>query len=452
VGPELSLEELAERTGETVACLEEWRAAGLVRAGDRFEPEDAERARLVRFLLRRGFSLETIVQAERHRQGLLDDFLNLEFPSGQFPAYSLTDAAEKTGLEFDMVQRLWEAVGLNQHGDVASDDDIETLAGLGIALDAGLPEAALIGLVRVYADALRRVAEAEVRLFHFHVHEQLRGAGVSPEEVKRGADTASAQLRGLVEPAVLYFHRKGWTRAVRDDLALHVAEDAGLSDVSEVPGTLSVAVVFADLARFTPLTEVMGDAVAADVVDRFSKIVRTAVDGWDGRIVKQIGDGYMLVFFEPRAAVACALEIEERAAGESQFPAVRSGAHWGPVLYREGDYVGATVNLASRLETEAGRHQLLVTAELRRAAEGVPDVEFVPLGTRTLKGVSEDVEVFEARRTTTAAREKLVDPVCGMELAPSEVAAGLDVAGETRAFCSTDCLQRFVAAPERYGR
>ncbi|MGH9013995.1 MAG: adenylate cyclase regulatory domain-containing protein [Acidimicrobiia bacterium] len=443
---EQSLGELAERTGEPVACLEEWRAAGLVLADGRFEPADAERARLVRFLLRRGFSLETIVQAER----LLDDFLDLEFAEGQFPTYTLTEAAEKTGVDSSLVRRLWEAIGLNQHGDVASDDDIATLAGLEIVLSTGLPEAALIELVRVYADALRRVAEAEVRLFHFHVHERLRAAGVSPDEVKRGTDAASAQLRGLVEPAVLYFHRKGWAKAVRDDLALHVAEEAGLSDVSEVPGTLSVAIVFSDLARFTPLTEVMGDAVAADIVDRFSKIVRNAVAGWDGRIVKQIGDGHMLVFFEPGAAVACALEVEARAAGESQFPAVRSGAHWGPVLYREGDYLGATVNLASRLETEAGPHQLLVTAELRRAAEGLPNVEFVPLGRRTLKGVSEGVEVFDARPGTAAVREKLVDPVCGMELNSSEVAASLDVAGEARAFCSTDCLQRFVAAPERY--
>src|SRR5207248_4874447 len=125
-----------------------------------------------------------------------------------------------------------------------------------------------------------------------------------------------------------------------------------------------------------------------------------------GRVVKQIGDAYMLIFFEPSAAVACALGIEERATAEPQFPAVRAGANWGPVLYREGDYVGATVNLASRLEAEAGPHQLLVTPELRRAAVRTPDTEFVPVGTRALKGVSEGVELYEARRSTPGARAK----------------------------------------------
>src|SRR6266550_4466794 len=126
----------------------------------------------------------------------------------------------------------WQAAGFGASGDALNDDDVDTLRSLRTALDSGLPEPSLIELVRVYADALRRVAEAEIRLFHFHVHERL-----------------------------------------------HVAEAAGLSDVPGVAGTMSAAIVFVDLARFTPLTEVMGDAVAAEVIDRFSSIVRPAVAG-----------------------------------------------------------------------------------------------------------------------------------------------------------------------------
>ncbi len=445
----LTVEELAERTGETVGCLEGWRSVGLLPPGARFGLDDAERVRLIRFLLRRGFDVDTIARAERHREGLLDGFLNDMFPSGRFPFSTLAEIAETAALPLSTARRAWEAAGFDER-EAVGDDDVAMVAGLKIALEAGLPESALVELVRVYADALRRVAEAEVRLVHFQVHERLQAAGLPPDEVRHAVDAASEQLRGLIEPTLLYFHQKGWLSAVRDDLALHVAEEAGLSDVSEVPGTLSIAVVFADLARFTPLTEVMGDAVAADIVDRFSSIVRAAVRSCHGRIVKQMGDAYMLVFFEPNAAITCALEIEERAHSESHFPAVCMGAHWGPVLYREGDYVGATVNLASRLESEASPHQLLVSAELRDAAAGIRDVEFVPLGTRALKGMSGAVTVFEAHRCATPPREKLVDPVCGMELAPAEIVASLEVEGETQAFCSTDCLQRFVGATNQF--
>lgn len=339
---------------------------------------------------------------------------------------------------------------MTESGHAAGDDDVESLRLLATALEAGLPEPALMQMVRVYADSLRRVAEAEVRLFHFYVHERLQAEGVTGQELTETTEAASDQLRVIVEPAILHFHNKGWIHAVRDDVALHVAQEAGEREISDVPGALPVAVVFADLSRFTPLTEVMGDAAAAEVIERFATIVRAAVGPWQGRVVKQIGDAFMLVFFEPGAAIACALEIEERSGGESHFPAVRMGAHWGEVLYREGDYVGSTVNMASRVADAAEPHELLVTATARQTAGELPGVEFVPRGKRALKGLTEEPELYAARRQLAPAREKLVDPVCGMELHPEEVAARLEVGGGLRSFCSSECLQLFVAAPERY--
>ena len=80
------------------------------------------------------------------------------------------------------------------------------------------------------------------------------------------------------------------------------------------------------------------------------------------------------------------------------------------------------------------------------------DVDFVPLGKRRLKGVADEIELFEAvRRSEAAAGLRQVDPVCGMELGPGEPAARLVFAGRERVFCSQGCLQRFVATPERYG-
>ena len=67
----------------------------------------------------------------------------------------------------------------------------------------------------------------------------------------------------LIEPAVMYFHRKAWERANREDLLLHLVEDT--TPVSDVAGELVRTILFVDLSSFTPLTEVMGDAVAAQV-------------------------------------------------------------------------------------------------------------------------------------------------------------------------------------------
>jgi class 3 adenylate cyclase len=70
----------------------------------------------------------------------------------------------------------------------------------------------------------------------------------------------------------------------------------------------------------------------------------------------------MLTFTEAASAVRCALELDRRATAEPRFPAVRSGIHYGTVLYRDGDYVGATVNPASRVADEAGRHPARASA------------------------------------------------------------------------------------------
>jgi len=263
-------------------------------------------------------------------------------------------------------------------------------------------------------------------------------------------EVASGRMRALIEPAVLYFHRRGMARALREDMLLHLAEYAGPVDRPDTPAQLRLAIAFLDLASFTPLTESMGDVAAAKIVDRFSELVREVVNRHHGRVVERIGDAFMLVFAEPRSAVACALEIDRRSTAEPQFTAVRGGVHFGPVLYREGGYVGSNVNIASRVAGEARRHQVLVTAAVRNEASGLPDVEFVPLGKRALKGVAEAPELFEARARSQKRTAKVIDPVCGMELAPAEVAARLSVEGSERAFCSETCLRMFVEAPEKY--
>jgi YHS domain-containing protein len=156
------------------------------------------------------------------------------------------------------------------------------------------------------------------------------------------------------------------------------------------------------------------------------------------------------VFSECYSAVSCGLELEEKASAEAQFPPVRVGLHWGPVLYREGDYIGSNVNIASRLVEEAHRHQFLLTDEVRRRAKTYEGVEFVRLGRRRLKGLAAEVEVFEARAADPGTLERVMDPVCGMELGKGEVAARLMWDGREHSFCSDDCLRKFVRSPDLY--
>jgi class 3 adenylate cyclase/YHS domain-containing protein len=450
----LTVEDLSRFTGEPLERLESWRGKGLLGGGTGgFRTEDIEAVRLVRICLQRGISIESIAEAEASSK-LIERYIQLIAPNDPTRRYSLAEAAEASGLDLDSIRRLWTATGFaTDQGETLGEDDIEAMLIFKRMIDAGFPLPALEEGGRVLADGLARIAEMESKLFHFYVHKRLQAEGLSGEQLIESVERVGEVATPSIEPTILYFHRKAWERSIRDDWVLHVAEDAGLLKTGEVPGQLPSAVVFIDLSSFTPLTESMGDSVAAEVLDRFSTIVRGSCGDFGGRVVKQIGDAFMLVFLDARSAVACSLEIDARAAQEPQFPAVRAGIQWGDVLYRDGDYVGSNVNIASRLASEADRHQVLVTADVRREAGNLEGIEFVQLGKRSLKGLGGQFELFAARSTASAAvAEKHIDPVCGMELTDAEVAARLTLEGEERAFCSEDCLRSFIAHPERYSK
>lgn len=445
----LSIEELAGRTHESVERLREWHNLGLIGGRDgSFTLEDVEIVRLIQLCLRRGIGVDALRRIEE-QGSFLRRYLETLYPPGFEPVYTLDEAAAEAGIDTELALRLWRVCGMHEPSDMLDAQDVAFFGSCKAMLEAGLPEEALFQGLRVYADSLARVAEAESRLFHFYVDERLRAGGLSGTALTEQRLAAMDGLQPHMEPALRYFHRKGFMQAIRQDVLLHLAEEEH-GDAPRSEGQLEVAIAFVDLSSFTPLAEAMGDEVAAEILRRFSELVRGATHALDGRVVKQIGDAFMLVFPEPRLAVMAALDIDRRAAREPQFSAVRSGVHWGSVLYREGDYVGASVNLASRLASEALPHQVLVTAAVRDNVGELANVEFVHVGKRHIKGMSRQFELFDARLADAPAHEKETDPVCGMELAPSEVTARLLFEGRQLAFCSEPCLRAFVSAPERY--
>jgi adenylate cyclase len=446
----LSLEDLARWTGETPERIKEWRALGLIgRGGEGFSSEDLELAGLIQLLLRRGISIESIAEAARDLGPELASYIRLLFPEGVPRAYRVEEAATLAGLDPDAVRRLLTSVWPGRSVEWVAEDDVTLLQTFKFVLDSGFPESTVIDLLRVYSDALTRVAEAETRLASFFAP---GGAweGQSEQEAVEAYRLSIERLMPLAAPVVDYFHRKALLQASRLDVARSLAERFGLAERPPEPGQLEMAVAFIDLSSFTPMTAEMGDRIAADVLTRFSAIVREAAYRHDGSVVKQIGDAFMLVFPQAASAVSCLLDVDRRAAQEPQFPALRGGIAFGLVLYREGDYVGSLVNVASRLADAAERHQVLITPEVRREAAGLPDVEFAPVGKRRLKGIADELEVFAVRPAGAEAAVRVLDPVCGMELGPGEVAVSLTLDGIAHSFCSEDCLRKFVASPERY--
>ena len=84
------------------------------------------------------------------------------------------------------------------------------------------------------------------------------------------------------------------------------------------------------------------------MVDQFERLAYDVVVAGGGRVVKMIGDEVMFLVDDPVSAAEIALGLAEASRDAAELSDVRVGLAVGPVIEREGDAFGATVNLASR--------------------------------------------------------------------------------------------------------
>ncbi|MFN2383943.1 MAG: DUF5939 domain-containing protein [Gemmatimonadota bacterium] len=139
-------------------------------------------------------------------------------------------------------------------------------------------------------------------------------------------------------------------------------------------GIETIALLFTDLEGSTALYEGTGDAPAYGQVRRHFDFLRTHVTAADGAIIKTIGDAVMAAFRRPEDAFAAALEIQAgiatwcAAEGIEPRLALKTGVHAGPAIAVTAnerlDYFGRTVNLAARIQRQAGGGEIVLLERL----------------------------------------------------------------------------------------
>jgi adenylate cyclase len=168
-------------------------------------------------------------------------------------------------------------------------------------------------------------------------------------------------------------------------------------------GATGGAIVFTDIVGFTELTELHGDDIALELIERQDRIVRAALPA-RARVVKELGDG-MLLWFE-RADEAITVSVELQASfdhPDDPIPLwIRTGVHWGTPRWRGDDIIGRDVNLASRVAALAAPGEVLCTDAAVNRAGPLPDITFTSLGAVFVKGVIEPVPVLRAERADRA--------------------------------------------------
>jgi adenylate cyclase len=388
---ELTLAQVAARAGVAPATVRRWVVGGLIPGYDgSWTPAAAAYARVVSRLRARGHTLAQIKRAGENGQLAVGPLENLLSSPG--PRYSLRQAVRFSGLDADLVKRVYATMGLGAPSvDGFSEEDLEMLKYAAAVLDAGLPTPAFLQLMRVYGQAVAQIAEAEVRLIHLYVHEPLMRAGVPSVEIAEEMEGLTREILPFASPFMNYLHGRLVAQFVEQDMIGHM--EADLAEESLEEGRLRVAIAFADLAGYARLTIERGDEAALGAVERFVQAVEQTLPV-DARVIKMLGDEVMVVGSDAAALTGWAVELASGiAAGD---PRPRIGIHYGEALYRDGDYYGRDVNQAARVVARAGGGEVLVTRPVVDIAAGVDGLEFTRIGEVRLKGFSEPTELFTA--------------------------------------------------------
>lgn len=167
---------------------------------------------------------------------------------------------------------------------------------------------------------------------------------------------------------------------------------------SEEPGegsTATLTMVFTDLEGFTRYTSREGDEAASHLLADHHRVTGPIVRSRGGRVVKRLGDGLMLSFHEPAAAVHAALELVDEAPAGLRM---RAGVHCGDVMIVSDDVIGHTVNVAARVAEASRGGQVLATADVIGGAGELRGVRVLRGRRRAFKGVDGSIVVHRVER------------------------------------------------------
>ncbi|MCL5778973.1 hypothetical protein M1105_18545 [Limibaculum sp. FT325] len=169
----------------------------------------------------------------------------------------------------------------------------------------------------------------------------------------------------------------------------------------------------ADMVGFSSLMESNRDA-AIEAVRSFRDIwLEPVVRDHGGRVLKRLGDGWIIVFDAPGKAIEAALRIQSQLAAESRL-SLRIGIHHGELVQDDADVYGAAINLASRIQVEAPPGGVMISEALARLLPTPVAQLFGDAGSFRLKNIALPVKLLHWRPERRDSAEDEV-PTIGVE-------------------------------------
>ncbi|MDX1658371.1 MAG: adenylate/guanylate cyclase domain-containing protein [Nitriliruptorales bacterium] len=271
---------------------------------------------------------------------------------GEPAKYSFEEVCQRAGLDPAVARRVMVAAGLPVP-DEATEGDLEYGKRLAELLEH-MPVEAIVRAARVRGSALASIARADLELIRDEIMLPMREAGADDLTVSLALAETARAVDPLSRELLVHEYHRQLLRVLDSELSTMLAMSEGQE--------LEVSVGFVDLVGFTSLSAQVDPEGLDQVLEAFERRVVDEVGGHDRvAIVKYLGDAAMLVATDPQTLAETMLRLVEPHDSLEDAP-LRGGLAHGATLVREGDYFGATVNLAARL-TDLARPWTLLAAE-----------------------------------------------------------------------------------------
>lgn len=166
-----------------------------------------------------------------------------------------------------------------------------------------------------------------------------------------------------------------------------------------MPGERKLAaIVSADVAGYSRLMGQDEAATLAGLNALTSQHIFPLTQAHDGRIVKEMGDGFLIEFPSIVSAVKCSCEIQRQLADgdidAAQSIRFRIGVHLGDVIVQGADIFGDGVNIASRLQEIADPGGVAISHSAYEHLDDASAAGFMDRGERQLKNLRRAIRVW----------------------------------------------------------
>jgi len=166
--------------------------------------------------------------------------------------------------------------------------------------------------------------------------------------------------------------------------------------------TAVLTIMFIDMAGFTERAAASSRDGLIELIRKVRELVQPVLARRRGRIVKTVGDGFLITFDSPTEAVLAGRDVQRTIArrnalhDDEEPVTLRIGVTTGEVALEDNDVYGEPVNLASRIQQLAEPGEVYFS-EATWHAMTRSEVAHEEVGERALKGIDGAVRVFRVR-------------------------------------------------------